>query len=73
MDVKQALECVKQLNHNDRAFIAHCLISSLDTQQDEDTEMAWAELAQKRYEELVSGKSESVHWEDIKKKIKGQT
>ena len=47
-------------------LVARCLISSLDNKVDS----AWAELAEKRYVELVSGKVRPVLWEDIKKEVK---
>lgn len=71
MNISQVLENAKQLNVNERALVAHCLISSLEIRQDEGVEQAWAELAEKRYQELVSGKVESVSWSDIKKEVKG--
>ena len=71
MSIKQVIEKSKQLNPKERALVAHCLISSLETKQDEGVDQAWADLAEKRYEELISGKVEPVSWEDIKKDIKG--
>lgn len=71
MNINQVIENAKQLNVNDRALVAHCLIASLETRQDEGVEQAWAELAELRYQELVSGKVESVSWDDIKKAVKG--
>ncbi len=71
MNIKHFIEEVKHLNAHERAFAAHCLISSLEMKQDEGVDLAWAELAEKRYSELVSGKVESVSWEDIKKEVKG--
>ncbi len=70
-NIKHVIEEVKHLNARERALIAHCLISSLETKQDEGVDLAWAELAEKRYSELVSGKVKSVSWEDIKKEVKG--
>ena len=70
MDVKQIIEGSKYLSAKERALVAHCLISSLETRQDEGVDQAWAELAQKRYSELVSGEIEPVSWEDIKKEVK---
>jgi len=70
MDVKQIIEGSKYLSAKERALVAHCLISSLETRQEEGVDQAWAELAQKRYSELVSGKIEPVSWEDIKKEVK---
>ena len=66
-NIKHIIDEVKQLNAHERALVAHCLISSLETQQDEGVDLAWAELAEKRYTELVSGKVAPVPWEDIKK------
>lgn len=70
MTLKQIIESTKRLSPKERALVAHCLISSLETKQDEDVDHAWAELAEKRYAELVSGKVEPVSWEDIKKEVK---
>ena len=70
MSIKQVIEKSKHLNPKERALVAHCLISSLETKQDEGVDQAWADLAEKRYEELISGKVEPVSWEDIKKDIK---
>ena len=71
MDVRQVIEGTKYLNAKEKAMLAHCLISSLETTQDEGVDQAWGELAQKRFAELTSGEVESVSWEDIKKKVKG--
>jgi hypothetical protein len=71
MSIKQVIEKSKHLNPKERALVAHCLISSLETRQDEGVDQAWADLAEKRYEELISGKVEPVSWEDIKKDVKG--
>ncbi len=71
MSIKQIIENTKHLSSKERALVAHCLISSLETRQDEGVDEAWAELAEKRYEELISGQVEPVSWEDIKKDVKG--
>ena len=56
---------------DERALVAHCLISSLEKQQDENVDEAWAELAEKRYAELVSGEVKPLSWEEVKKEVKG--
>ena len=71
MNIRQAIETTKGLNSNDKALLAHCLISSLDLTQDENIDNAWAELSEKRYAEIVSGAVESVSWESIKKSVRG--
>lgn len=67
----QVIEEVKHLTAHERALVAHCLISSLETKQDEGVDMAWAELAEKRYNELLAGTVKPVPWEQIKKEVKG--
>ena len=69
--VRQFIERTKYFSSGERALIAHCLISSLDTRQDKGVDQAWGELAERRYEELVSGKVAPVSWNDIKKEVKG--
>ena len=64
--VKNIIQEAKQLNAHERAFIARCLISSLETQQDDEVDSAWAKLAEQRYDELISGKVKGVSWEKIK-------
>ncbi len=71
MSIKQVIDKTKNLSLRERALVAHCLISSLETKQDVGVDQAWADLAEKRYEELVSGKVEPVSWEEIKKDVKG--
>jgi len=71
MSIKQVIEKSKCLSPKERALVAHCLISSLETRRDEGVDQAWSDLAEKRYQELVSGQVEPVSWEDIKKDVKG--
>ena len=69
MDVKQVIESAKYLTAKEKAMVAHCLIASLETKQDEEVDQAWVELAQKRFAELISGEVESVSWDKIKKEV----
>ena len=68
--IKQVIENIIKLSADEKALVAHCLISSLETRQDENVEEAWADLAEKRYAELVSGSVKPVSWEEIKNEIK---
>jgi putative addiction module component (TIGR02574 family) len=68
--IKQVIESIKKLSADEKALVAHCLISSLETRQDENVEEAWADLAEKRYAELVSGSVKPVSWEEMKNEIK---
>jgi len=67
----QAIENIRELSSNERALVAHCLISSLESKQDDDVDEAWEELAEKRYRELESGVVKGVSWQEIKNKVKG--
>lgn len=68
---KLILENVKQLNPQEKALMAHVIISSLETVIDEEVDLAWGELAEQRFNALQSGSVEPVTWEEIKKGIKG--
>ena len=72
MTISQVIESAKHLNPSERALVAHCMIYSLETKQDDGVDEAWVKLAERRYAELMSGKVKSVSWSDIKKEIKGQ-
>ena len=70
--LKQVIENIKALSPDERALIAHCLISSLDSRQDERVDEAWAALSEKRLMELTSGEVKGISWRDIKSEVKGQ-
>ena len=69
---KQIIENIGDLTSDERALIAHCLISSLEIKHDDSVEEAWGELAKKRLLELESGAVKGVSWSDIKNNIKEQ-
>ncbi|MFK5984998.1 MAG: addiction module protein [Pseudomonadota bacterium] len=52
--------------------MAHCLISSLESSQDENVDETWAKLAEERYSELESGVTKSVSWDEIRCVVKDQ-
>ncbi len=68
---KQVIESIKDLSPDERALVAHCLISSLESRQDEGVDQAWAELSEMRAMELKSGDVKGVSWRDIKNVVKG--
>lgn len=72
MDIKDILESTKHLSGNDKAKLAHCLISSLDTAQDDNVDGAWAELAEERLSQLNSGAVKGVSWSEIKEQVIGK-
>ena len=68
---KQVIESIKELSPGERALIAHCLISSLESEQDQGVDGAWAALSEKRLSEIETGAVEGVSWQDIKNEVKG--
>ena len=66
---KQVVENIDNLSSDEKALVAHCLISSLEVRHDDSVDQAWAELAQQRFAELESGSVKGVSWADIKNKI----
>ena len=66
----QVIENIKDLSPDERALIAHCLISSLESEHDEGVDEAWAILSEKRSLELESGAVKGISWEEVKKRVK---
>ena len=69
---KQVIESIRALSADEKALVAHCLIASLESEQDVGVDEAWAELAEKRYLELESGMVNGLSWEEIKKEVKSR-
>ncbi len=70
MSMQQVINDIKHLNSREKATIAHCLIASLETRQDENVNQAWADLAKKRFSEIDSGDIEAVSWDKIREEVK---
>lgn len=66
---KQVVENIDNLPSEEKALVAHCLISSLEAQQDEAVEETWNELAKQRFSELETGAVQGVSWDEIRKKV----
>lgn len=70
MTLEKVIQQTKRLSANDRALLAHCLISSLEIQHDDGVDVAWSSLAEQRIDELEAGTVEGVSWEEIKGQLK---
>lgn len=68
---KQVIKNIEGLTSDEKALVAHCLISSLEIKHDDSVDEAWGELAKKRFLELESGAVKGVTWNDIKNNING--
>ncbi|MGP9764921.1 addiction module protein [Halomonas sp. AOP13-D3-9] len=70
MRLEQVIQETKGFSAHDRALLAHCLISGLETQQDEGGDAVWLSFAEQRLDELETGKVQGVSWEEIKGQLK---
>ena len=66
---KQVIENINNLSSDEKALVAHCLISSLEVKHDDGVDQAWGALAQQRLTELESGEVKGVSWSEIKNNI----
>ena len=66
---KRVVENIEKLSSDEKALVAHCLISSLEVKQDDSVDQAWGELARQRFAELESGDVKGVSWNEIKSTI----
>ena len=69
---KQVIENIGDLTSDEKALVAHCLISSLEIKHDDSVDVAWGELVKKRLLELESGAVKGVSWGEIKNNLKEQ-
>ena len=68
--LKRVIENIENLSSDEKALVAHCLISSLEVKHDDSVDEAWGKLAQQRFSELESGSVQGVSWSIIKNKVK---
>lgn len=67
---KQAIQNIDELSINEKALMAHCLISSLESKQDDQVDDAWIKLAESRYLEMKSGSVDGLSWDAVKEIVK---
>lgn len=67
---KQTIENINALSSDEKALIAHCLISSLVSSLDDNVDTEWGKLSDQRYKELSSGNVEGLSWSEIRSIIK---
>ena len=67
--LKKLMDSIDQMSTKEKALAAHCLLSALDGRADDDVEQEWLSLAEKRSNELESGKVSPTTWNQIKQKL----
>jgi putative addiction module component (TIGR02574 family) len=68
-ELRQLFREALELTDNDRATLAGLLIESLEGDTDPDVERAWAAEAERRWQEIESGKVQTIPWEEIKARL----
>ena len=66
---KMLLENIEQLSTKEKALAAHCLLSSMDSENALDVDKDWLALAESRSVELESGAVQAISSDEIKKNI----
>ncbi len=67
--MNKVLEDVRTLSTNEKNDLMKFLIASMDEIHDNDSDQQWANLAKQRYQEIESGKVQTVSWEHIKQQV----
>ena len=68
--LKNIIDQSRTLSAEERAFIAHFMISSLEGKPEAGVEKDWLKLADQRYRELKSNKDQGLTWQEIKNQVK---
>ena len=58
-----------ELSERERAELAGLLLESLESEQDEDVESAWAEEIERRVRQLDSGEVKAIPWAQIRAEL----
>lgn len=69
MNIKQVIENAKYSNNKEKALLAHCLISSLESVQNEGVDDVWLKLADERLKQLEFGAIKGISWNEIKNEV----
>jgi putative addiction module component (TIGR02574 family) len=65
MSVQDLEKAALNLSLEERARLAHRLLHSLDELSDEENEKLWTQVAERRVQELRSGKVKGIPTEDV--------
>jgi len=57
------------LPESDRALLAGLLIESLEAEPDDEVEKAWLDEVERRVEQLNSGATKTIPWEEVKMRL----
>jgi putative addiction module component (TIGR02574 family) len=69
-ETEQLLKKALSLPDSERAELAGTLIASLDKNIDPDVDAAWQEEVARRWDEVRSGKINTIPWESVQRKAR---
>ena len=67
--LKYLMDNISQLSTQEKAIAAHCLLSSMNSNSDDNVDKEWLRLAEQRSAELASGDVEPLTWTQIKQEL----
>jgi putative addiction module component (TIGR02574 family) len=67
--MNRVLKDIQTLNTEEKSNIIKYLIASMDEKHDENSDQLWADVAQKRLNDIETKKIQTVSWDEIKQKI----
>jgi putative addiction module component (TIGR02574 family) len=67
---QKVLEEALTLPAEERADLAACLLESLDEQEDEAVEEAWAREIERRMREVESGAVKTIPWSEARRRLR---
>lgn len=73
VNIERILKDAIALCAEDRAMVAHCLIASLESEQESEAGEAWGQLVERRFADFEAGKTKAISWQQMKENIKLQT
>ncbi|MGH1432190.1 MAG: addiction module protein [Neptuniibacter sp.] len=66
---ERVIDEIEELSQEEKALVAHRLLESLDTKQEQGAEQAWKDLSDQRLKSMKSGEVQGVAWKSVKKHI----
>ena len=67
--MNRVIDDIQILSQDEKSSLMKLLIASMDETHDKDSDEQWANLANKRYEEINSGQVETVNWNHIRQQV----
>ena len=67
--MNRVIDDIQILSQDEKSSLIKLLIASMDETHDKDSDEQWANLANKRYEEIDLGQVETVNWNQIKQQV----